>query len=165
VIDPYANLNQHIKLPAHLRKTWRYDTTAQHWTVVDCKTAAEYGECPHYANGFVLEFPTSGSDAQNLLQVTADMRAAGYVFTQVESPRGKGYAALVFPPEQQCLASRKVRHRIRRDEPALLTVVGGDHRGNPRGEDTLKHTSGESWMDHMHEHMDRLHTAADNMKE
>jgi hypothetical protein len=158
--NPYQNLNQLMKLPPELRKTWRYDTDDRHWTIVDCKTAAAAGECAHYANGFVIEIPLDTVDPE---RTAGDLRNAGYAFTRMASEK-PGHVLFVVAAEQPCLQSRRQPHRIRRDEPAMLTVVGGDHRGNPSRE-VLKHTSGESWMDHLHEHTDRLQTAADNLKE
>jgi hypothetical protein len=148
--DPYANLNSMLKLPAAMRKTFRFDRPADtHWRTVDCKTAAEHGECDHYSQGFVLEVP-----AGKLADSEWAFRQAGYTFVPIDA-RQEGHVAWFFKPEQPCLASRRAPHRIPLDREPLLAVVGGDHRGNPRGEGHT-HTSVDSWVDDLHTHMDKL---------
>jgi hypothetical protein len=150
--DPYANVNQAIKLPAHLRRTWRHDTDERHWVVVDCKTAADLGECRAYAEGHVVQVP-----AEQAEQARHTFIQLGYVFTPIEA-RKPGCKAWLFGPEQPCFAYRGGAdpHRVRlEDVPPMLTVVEGDHR-SWRPEVVTRHTSHTSFMEHLHEHTDRL---------
>jgi hypothetical protein len=150
----YAAASQLLKLPPHARKTYRFDRPSEtHTRVVDCATAAEYGECKHYAEGFLIVL----APGMDVVGHCDRLRAAGYVFTTIDPPEGStpGSVALFFREGQQCLASRQSPHRIPTDRPPVLSVVGGDWRGNPRGE-RLVHTSTDSWLNDFTAHQDRL---------
>jgi len=103
----------------------------------------------------VLEVPVEGADAKSTVQCEADFTRRAYRFQRID-PSTPGRAAWLFYPEQPCLRSWADPHRVRREIPPILQVVGGDHRGNPRGDVLALHTSGGSWMEHLHEHLERL---------
>lgn len=148
---PYENLDKHLTLPPEARKSWRFDTDDRHWQLVDCRVAAEHGECLSYTEGHVVQVPHDRA-----LQAHATFLKLGYTFTPVDANQ-PGHTAWYFPPEQRCFqAAGGEPHRVRLEEiPAQLTVVPGDHRGYDLAE-TRVHTSGDSWMDDLHEHTDRL---------
>jgi hypothetical protein len=156
-VSGYPTLDRLLTLGPADRKTWRYDTGPEHWQIVDCRAAAELGQCPVYADGHVVVVPDE--EAQ---EARATFVHYGYVFMKVDSRR-PGWTAFMFPPEQPCFPVRsgKLYHRVRREEvPARLLVMPGDHRGNPRGEPALVHSGPDAWMSHLHEHVDALYGAA-----
>lgn len=152
------NASKLLRLPPEHRKTFEYATPGHtHYRQATCKEAAERGLCKHYAEGFVL--PWLPGDTQ-LIDV---LNTVGYTYSytdvppehlqQMEFPKGTKF--LVFPPEQRCLTSYKVPHRIPLDREPLLRVVGGDWRGNPRGEQHV-HTNLDNWVDDLQNTTDKL---------
>lgn len=135
------------------RKTFNYE---QRTRIVDCATFL----CKHYQEGFVVPLKPEMDDDTTRRQLAAQ----GYVFTEIKSPADhliaanpKGTKFLYFPPGQRCLPSRVVPHRMQLDEAPKLTVVGGDWRGNPRGE-SYTHTSVDSWADDLQSTTESLRT-------
>jgi hypothetical protein len=128
--DPYATARQLIALPPHHRKTFVADMPTQtHFRKVDCKEAAARGECKHYANGWAT--PLSPTDIEGFKAWATEK---GYTFAEGEVPPHleasyePGTRFLIFPPEQRCLISWRVPHRIPLDHDPLLSVRGGDFR-------------------------------------
>lgn len=149
-----------LHLPPQHRKTYQYETPGDtHYRPATCKQAAEVGLCKHYAEGFVLRWLPGDTQLIDVLNTI------GYIYSttdvppehlqQLEFPNGTKF--LVFPPEQRCMASYKVKHRIPLDRPPTLKVVGGDWRGNPRGEVRV-HDNLENWVDDLHNTTDRIRT-------
>lgn len=62
----------------------------------------------------------------------------------------------VFGPGQKCFAADE--HRVRIPKPDNFLVVGGDFRGNPRGE-RRRHVNGLDWAEECAEHVDKINTA------
>lgn len=147
--DMYRSATKALKLPAHLRKTFLWSTPSDtHTRIVDCETAAnDYDECNHFARGFMVQ-AQPGHD-QREIQV-ARYKEQGYRFYEADG-------MLYFYPGQRCLASRENPHRVFLDRPPNLAVVGGDWRGNPRGEGRT-HTKIEHWVDDLHSNVDKLNT-------
>lgn len=63
-----------------------------------------------------------------------------------------GLVTLVFPGGQECFSA----HQVRLDRLERFLVKGGDHRGNPRGQQTRVHTKPEHWIEDFQENTDRL---------
>lgn len=147
--DPYATVRQLVKLPPDRRKTFIADMPSDtHYRKATCAEAAAIGECNHYAKGFAI--PVSPGD----MQATKDqMTMLGYTFSEGDPPAHlaesypKGTRFLVFPPEQRCLASYKVPHRIPLDHDPILSVRGGDFR-HFTGNDTVG-VQPDSWLDQL----------------
>lgn len=149
-----------LRLPPEKRQTFEYATPGDtHYRQANCKEAAERGLCKHYAEGFVI--PWTPGD----LQLIDVLNTLGYSYSltdippehlqEMEFPTGTKF--LVFPPEQRCLTSYKVPHRISLEREPLLRVVGGDWRGNPRG-DVRTHDNLENWVDDLHNTTDKIRT-------
>lgn len=157
--DPYRVARTLVRNPAHKRKTFVYETPADtHMRRVDCAEAAGYGLCDHYANGFVIPL-VPGQDVDG---IKSDFTGSGYHFTEggapsqeIESAWPKGTRFLVFPPEQRCLSSFKVPHRIALDHDPLVSVKGGDFRAFT-GEVT-QHTRIADWVDDLQNSTAALH--------
>lgn len=129
--DPYATVRQMIYAPPDKRKTFVWDTPSDsHYRTLNCAQAAEVGECNHYAKGFVLPI----TDRAELQPTKDQMTAMGYTYTEGDPPVHlaesfpKGTRFLVFPPEQRCMNSYKVPHRVPLDHDPILSVRGGDFR-------------------------------------
>jgi hypothetical protein len=129
--DPYATARQLIYAPPDRRKTFVADMPSDtHYRVVSCAEAADAGECKHYAQGFAIPLVPGGD--RELFK--AQFIQLGYHFSEGEVPEHlaasypKGTRFLVFPPEQRCLTSYKVPHRLPLDHDPILAVKGGDFR-------------------------------------
>lgn len=143
----YSTASKLLKLPPQHRKTFQWSTPSDtHWRIVDCRTAAEYGECKHFAAGFLVPVDP---DAGRKEEQKARYKAQGYRFWEGDAPPIDGYPTglrvFLFPPEQRCFNSRENPHRISLNRPPALSVVGGDWRGNPRNEKVV-HTRIEDWV-------------------
>ena len=155
--DPYRGATQAVKLPAHLRKTFHYLTPSDtHYRIVDCATAAEAGLCRHHAAGFLVPVDVMNKEAQ-----VARYKQEGYRFWEGDGPPQEGHPAglrvFFFPPGQRCFASRENPHRLSLEKPPTLLVVGGDWRGNPRGE-SRQHNNIEDFVNDLHTNVDKLNT-------
>ena len=154
--DPYQNFNKFMTLGPENRQTFRVDTTRDHWDFLTCAQAAQVGECPDYVNGFLIEIPITGADAKDPAVCERDFVRRAYRFQRIDG-RTPDKVAFLFDPEQRCLRSWAEPHRVRREDmPQILRVIGGDHRGNPRGDVIARHTSEDSFMDHLHNHLGDL---------
>lgn len=143
-------------LPPELRRTFEVDRpVATHWRVVDCATAAPYGDCPHYADGFDLEFNPARPDLDD---IRAGLRAGRYRWVEAPAIRTPGFVGFYFPAEQRCLRSRKpgFQHVVPRDRPPRLRVYRGDWRADLGTEVT--HTRPEDFAEHLWETVDSLQT-------
>jgi hypothetical protein len=149
------NASRLLRLPPEHRSTYMLaQPTETHFRVVSCKTAAEYGECKHYAEGFILPLAADKVD-----DTCAFLTQYGYTFNLCDTPEGypAGTRTFNFPAGQRCLPSRANPHRISLNRPPVLAVVGGDWRGNPRGEMT-RYNNIEDWADKLRTDTDTLRT-------
>lgn len=129
-------------LPAQSMKTYAIASPkGTHWRKASCD---EVGCKPH-ANGW-----------ETKVDETTDLgrRQAHYIRRESRRPfkerREAGLTVFTFPAGTECFAG----HQVRTDRPELFLVVGGDHRGNPRGE-RIEHTP-ENWVDDFATHQERL---------
>lgn len=136
-------------LPAHLRQTFGIQQAPE--THTRPATCVEV-ECEHHARGWQLLVDESTDLGVRQGQYLRGM--SGRAFT--EDRTEDGLTRFTFAAEQDCFR----QHRVPLDRPAVFLVVGGDHRGNPRGE-RLVHTGPEPWVDHLHTHLDTLAAAAE----
>lgn len=155
--DPYASIRNILRLPPNKRKTFVWDTpSGTHYRTVTCAEAASVGECSKYANGFALPMlPT-----QSIEDYESRLTASGYVFQRGDTPAHlteqfpAGTRWLVFPPEQRCLESFKVPHRVSLDHDPFLSIEGGDFRAFTG--DTQRFSKVDDWVDALHTTTDRL---------
>jgi len=147
--DPYATARQLIYAPPERRKTFVADLPSNtHYRVVSCAEAAAIGECKHYAEGFVVPVPPRDLEPMRALLTTR-----GYVYSEGDAPMhlAAAYPAgtrfFVFPPEQRCMGSYKVPHRIPLGYDPILSVREGDFRYFT-GNDSVN-LRPESWTDQL----------------
>lgn len=86
-------------------------------------------------------------------------RQAGYIRTVAgrhftEGRDAEGWTVFTFPAEQQCFGE----HYVSLDRSPQFLVVGGDWRGNPRGESVI-HRSFDDWANDFGDHQERLKRA------
>jgi hypothetical protein len=135
-------------LAPHQRMTHQVDRPADtHWRIVSCRIAAEHGECPHYVDGFVMRVPVTMA-----AQARQSFLSCGYAFTDVE-PETPEVSVFYVLPEQQCLASRRVPHRLPLEREPILSVFDGDYRARTGQQVAMP---GEFWLEHLAEHTDAL---------
>lgn len=152
--DPYATIRQLIRLPAHRRKTFVYDTPSDtHYRKATCAEV----ECSKYANGFAIPITPS----QDIEAFEGTLKQAGYTFARGEGPEHlaaeypAGTRWLVFPPEQRCLESFKNPHRIALDHDPIVSIRGGDFRMFTG--DNQHFNRVDDWVDALQESTQRLH--------
>jgi hypothetical protein len=117
---------------------------ATHWRKATCAEVA----CPEYLHGWRLR--VEGLEERDVHVATH----CGRKWQRV--PVAAGETWLVFEAGQPCFQASAHRIRIEREERFFL--LGGDHRGNPRGTPPLELSAG-SWTDDFGEHQDQLSTA------
>lgn len=115
-------------------------------------TCAEVG-CPNHENGWV----TRVDEATEL-----GARQAGYIRRMsgrkfAEGRDEAGLTEFVFPPGQKCFAE----HFVPLDREPQYLVLGGDWRGNPRGDAPVVHRTFDDWANDFGDHQDRLRKAAE----
>lgn len=76
---------------------------------------------------------------------------SGRRFGEERSP--EGLTVFTFPAGQSCFE----RHYVRLEREEFFLRVGGDYRGNPRGE-FYRHAGPGSWLDDFATHQDRIAT-------
>jgi hypothetical protein len=113
-------------------------------------TCSEVG-CAGYQNGFKTIVPSDSPQAQYI------RAKSGRQFT--EQPAGPGLAEFLFPAGQTCF--RATEHRVSLEREPFYLILGGDHRGNPRGTSPRK-VGAEQWVDEFATHQQ---TIADAIKE
>src|SRR5690348_1425764 len=87
------------------------------------------------------------------------MRQAAYIRNLsgrrfIEERTGE-MTVFTFYPEQRCFAE----HLVPLDREPQFLVLGGDWRGNPRGEEARIHRTFDDWANDFGEHQDRLKKA------
>ena len=105
-------------------------------------TCAEV-DCDNYLHGWRTIVPADLAD-----QVRDRLRRA-YRFT--ETRQDGGLVAFVFEAGQECWA----QHTLPAEGRERFRVVGGDWRGNPRG-DVTEHVRAADWVEDFAEHQQRL---------
>lgn len=141
-------------LPPEKRKTYEMSMPLEtHWRQVTCEVAAQAGNCPHYADGFALEFNPTDPDLENN---RAALKAGGYRWLEEPGQNQPGFVRFTFPPGQRCLASRRQPHLIPRERTPLLRVFRGDWRDE--GPTEVVHTSNEHFAEDLWSTVDALQT-------
>ncbi len=142
-------------LPPQMRRTFEVSMPlATHWRTVTCEVAAQKGMCDHYQHGWRLEF--NPGDVDTITQARADLKAAGYRWTEGPGESTIGFVAFRFPPEQNCLRSRDMPHIIPRDRTPILRVWRGDWRA--QGPVEAVHTRNEHFAEHLWDTVNALQT-------
>lgn len=107
-------------------------------------------DCPQWTNGW-----------ESRIDESTDLgaRQAGYIRTLsgrafVESREGP-LTIFTFHPGQACFAE----HWVSLDREPQFLVLGGDHRGNPRGIAPRVHRNFDDWANDFGEHQDTLRRA------
>ena len=107
-------------------------------------------ECEHHRNGW-----------QTIVDEATDLgiRQAGYIRTVSERRFAErhegGLTRFLFYEGQQCFDE----HYVSLDREPQFLVLGGDWRGNPRGEAPRVHRSFDDWANDFGEHQDALKRA------
>lgn len=129
-------------LPAHLYKTFAIRSPIKtHYRKVTCIEV----DCQAYKNGWSFHVEAIGP------YLAQQARMAGRRFREVKIAPGETY--LAFEEGQPCFETHRVQYR-----PELYYVGRGDHRlfSIKRA---AQHTRPEDWVDHMSNHLDKIHTA------
>lgn len=112
-------------------------------------TCAEV-DCEYYLNGWQVK-------ADERTELGA--RQAGYIRTlsgrRFEEKHEDGFTQFLFYPGQTCFSE----HFVSLDREPQYLVLGGDWRGNPRGEAPRIHESFDDWANDFGEHQERLRKA------
>lgn len=126
-----------------------------HWRVVSCDQA----ECAAYQFGWV----TTVDLATKLGQKQADFIRHDRSRSHTEQRVSESLVKFVFGPGQRCFATAGPEfpagtHKVRNLRPHRYLVVGGDFRGNPRG-DFREHRRAEDWVEDFSGHQDLISAA------
>lgn len=119
---------------------------ATHWRDATCAEV----DCPAHAHGWVTTVDVAtelGRQQANYIRLHS-----GRHFTAEETGT---LVAFTFPAGQTCFA----QHKVPLGRPEFYRVVGGDWRGNPRGE-VRNHANAADWQDDFANHQDKLATEA-----
>lgn len=101
-------------------------------------------ECEGWRNGWKTVVPSDSPQAQYI------RGKSGRFFTEhLES----GLASFTFPPGQMCFSA--TRHRISLQREPFYRVLGGDHRGNPRGIAPVQRRASE-WVEDFATHQQKI---------
>ena len=135
------------QLPPSAMKTYELRSPlATHWRPATCAEV----DCAAQAHGWrtVIDVATDlGRVQANYIRLHS-----GRHFTAEETGT---LVTFTFPAGQTCFAE----HRAPLDRPEFYRVVGGDWRGNPRGE-VYNHANAADWVDDFRNHQDKLATEA-----
>jgi len=130
-------------MPAAAYKTYRIIAPiSTHFRPATCTEV----QCPNYLKGWKVHVEKLPPE---LLHAA---KTSGRRYRELHVAEGETY--LVFEPGQPCFQAGE--HKTRIDKPELYVVQGGDHRGNPRGTQTLRHASADDWVNDFAEHQSRL---------
>lgn len=112
-------------------------------------TCAEI-ECIHYRHGWLTVVDESSE---------LGARQAGYIRAtsgrRFEEKSEGGLTHFTFYAGQECFRE----HYVSLDREPQYVVIGGDWRGNPRGEPTRVHRTFDDWANDFGEHQDKLKKA------
>ena len=108
-------------------------------------TCEETG-CQQYLNGWKTIVPED---------MAPQVRALRDRYSFTEQRQDGGLAEFTFPAGQQCFLGRAGKHRLPAEGRERFRVVGGDWRGNPRG-DVREHVRAADWVEDFAEHQQRL---------
>ncbi len=134
------------KLPASAMKTYRIlAPQATHFRPATC---AEM-DCPAYVNGWSTTIDETSELGQK--QAHYIRKQSGRRFTAARNPLG--LTVFTFEAGQKCF--RAGEHQTRLERPEIFVVRDGDHRGNPRGTETRRHTA-DTWVDDFAHHQQSL---------
>lgn len=136
------------RLGAEAFKTYRIDAPiSTHYRPTTCAEV----ECGAHTNGWKTladETTTQGAGIAAYIR-----RDSGRRFVET---REAGITVFVFEAGQMCFGASE--HRVPLEREPIFRVVGGDFRGNPRGEAPVTHRP-EDWVDSMATHLDSIATA------
>lgn len=130
------------KLPAHIMKTYAIAAPkGTHWVKASC---ADFG-CAAHRSGWETKVDESTALGKRQAHYIRTVARRGH-----RERREAGLTVFTFAVGTECFQD----HQVRSDRPELFLVIGGDHRGNPRG-DRVEHTP-ENWVDDFATHQQRL---------
>lgn len=109
-------------------------------------TCAEYG-CTQYERGWVTRIDESTELGKN--QAAYIRSASGRKFTETHED---GFTNFVFYPGQRCFRE----HYVSLDREPQFLVLGGDYRGNPRGDKPIMHRNFDDWANDFGDHQNDL---------
>jgi hypothetical protein len=116
-----------------------------HWRPATCE---EY-ECEAFRNGFVTTVDLNTDLGQKQYNYLSHDKSRSYHMQRVSMTLVK----FVYGPGNRCFNSQG--HRVPVGRPPRLLVVGGDWRGNPRG-DRRVHSNVDDWVDDARNHQDKI---------
>lgn len=143
--DPYANIRQLIKAPAHTMRTFQIDQPLEtHYRRATCAEV----DCTAHANGWVMGFDLSDPDRAAAARWIRDH--SGRTFS---AKVAEGKVTLTFAAGQTCFA----KHRMPLEREPFYVVRGGDFRGNPTGY-RVRPASADEFVDRWENDLDKLNT-------
>lgn len=136
-------------IPAAAMKTYRMVSPQAAQPVSE--RACARANCPPYLHGWITLADESDPEL--------GQRQAHYIRTQsgrkfTEIRRDDGLTEFRFEAGQRCFG----QHKLPREGAERFLVVGGDFRGNPRGE-FREHVRPDDWVEDFAEHQDKIKTA------
>ncbi len=117
-----------------------------HWRPASCEEV----DCAAYINGFVTTVDLSTDLGQKQYDYLSHDKSRSFHMQRVNMTLVK----FVYGPGNRCFNGM---HRTAVGRPPRLLVVGGDWRGNPRG-DLRVHKRLEDWVDDSRNHLDKIAT-------
>jgi hypothetical protein len=118
-----------------------------HWRPATC----DEFECDAYINGFITTVDLTSDLGQKQYHYLTHDRSRSYTMQRVSLQIVK----FIYGPGNRCFKSDD--HKVAIGKPPRLLVVGGDWRGNPRGDFRI-HTRVDDWVDDSREHQDKIAT-------
>lgn len=147
--DPFQNIRQLVKLPAHAMKTYQLaQPLATHFRDGRCEEAF----CPAQERGWITKVDESSEIGQKQAHYIRKLSGRRYSEFKNEA----GITEFTFPAGQQCFR----QHKVPLERDPLLYVVGGDFRGNPRRE-KYQHKRADDWVDDFANHQIKISEAVE----
>jgi hypothetical protein len=119
-----------------------------HWRPATCEEV----RCDAYRSGWVTTVDLATELGQRQAHFIKNDKTRGWSMQRV----GPTVVKFVFGPGQKCFAADG--HLLPNNRLSNYLVIGGDWRGNPRGE-RRRHKNGLDWAEDCAEHVDRINTA------
>lgn len=133
--------------PQHYKSYTMRAPVRTHWRPATCE---EY-ECLDYQYGWVTTIDLSTDLGQKQYHYLTHDKERRYSMQRLSLSIVK----FIYGPGHRCFRSDE--HKVAVGKPPKLLVVGGDWRGNPRGEVRV-HTRIEDWVDDSRVHQDKIST-------
>ena len=140
-------------LAASEMKTYRIAAPLRtHWRRASCM---EY-QCEAFLHGWTTVVDESTPIGERQAHYIRHDKSRRHREFRLDS----GLTEFTFEPGQQGFASMVAeldhsRHMVRADVPERYLVLGGDFRGNPRGE-YREHANADDWQDDFQTHQDKI---------